>query len=73
MEYIADKINSFFTWIAKSGIHGIVKLGMQCEDLFMIAAIIGIFLTMAGAKKKGTTTTSISIFIYLLIKALSNV
>lgn len=73
MDYVLNKVNEFFTWAAKGGVHGIGKLGMQCSDLFIIAAMIGIFLTMAGAKKKGTTTTSISIILYIIMKVLASV
>lgn len=73
MEWIEDKISSFVGWIAKGGLRGLGKLGNECTGLFIIIAIIGIYITMAGNKKLGTKVTSMDFIIYILLKAFSNV
>lgn len=73
MEWIGDKLSSFVGWIAKGGLRGLGKIGDECTGLFIIVAIIGIYITMAGNKKLGTKVTSMDFIIYILLKAFSNV
>lgn len=40
----------------------------KLTNVFIIAAILGFYISMTGFKKKGNQITSLSIFIYLIIK-----
>jgi hypothetical protein len=42
------------------------------EGAFVIAAIIGLFITIMGNKKLGTKVSSISIITYFIIRAVTN-
>lgn len=54
----------------------LAKTGMlivNCEGLFIIVALIGVFFTLSGSRKTGTKITSASILLYMLGVLLSNV
>lgn len=44
---------------------GIIEL----TPVFVVVAIIGVFLTMAGYKKLGTRMSSLSFLIYFILRA----
>jgi hypothetical protein len=41
------------------------------EGMFIIAAIVGLFITMMGNKKIGTKISSISVITYFIIRAVT--
>lgn len=77
------KIVEFFkSWTVDTAADGLAVLGNGIlkiigalanagEGAFVIAAIIGFFITMMGNKKLGTKVTSISILSYFIIKAVA--
>lgn len=40
----------------------------ELTPVFVVAAIIGVFVTMAGYKKLGTKMSSLSFLLYLLLR-----
>ena len=66
----------FNKWIDKSIatiISDIGSFGASLYPIFIIICIIGVYLTMAGAKEKGIKLSSLSFIIYLLMKVMSSV
>lgn len=63
-------------WLEKSTvtiISDIGVFGLSLYPVFVIACIIGVYLTMAGAKEKGVKLSSLSFIVYLLLKVMSSV
>lgn len=56
-----SKILDFITTSLSKGI-------VELTPIFVVAAIIGIFITMAGFKKLGTKISSLSFLIYILLR-----
>lgn len=50
---------------------GIGYTATQLEPVFVIIAMLGVFLMLFGAKKLGTKLTSVSILIYTLTRIIS--
>lgn len=73
MEWISNKTGEFVGWIAKGGLRGIGRIGNECTGIFIIIAIIGVYITMSGNKKLGTKITSLDFMVYIILKAFSNV
>ncbi|MCM0648608.1 hypothetical protein NBE98_09505 [Clostridium swellfunianum] len=78
---IADFIKSWTVDTATDGLvafgNGILKviaaLANAGEGMFILAAILGLFIVMMGNKKLGTKISSISIITYFIIRAVTNV
>ncbi|MDF2701024.1 MAG: hypothetical protein K0Q49_2588 [Haloplasmataceae bacterium] len=73
IEWVATKFSDLTAQgvtviIAKTG-----SLIVNCEGLFIIAGLIGVYFMLAGNRKTGTKITSTSILLYLLGVILSNV
>lgn len=66
-----DAINR---WLEKSVtilISDVGKFGTGLYPIFVITCIIGVYLTMAGAKEKGIKMSSMSFLIYVLLKVMN--
>ena len=66
----------FNKWIDKSIatiISDIGSFGASLYPILIIICIIGVYLTMAGAKENGIKLSSLSFIIYLLMKVMSSV
>lgn len=63
-EKIGEGIIYSLKWIGKK----IGNVALSGESIFVIAAIIGVYLSMAGNKKLGTKISSISMLTYLIVK-----
>lgn len=57
-------INKTLTFITASLANGVIEL----TPIFVIVAIIGIFITMVGYRKVGTRISSLSFLIYILLR-----
>jgi hypothetical protein len=50
-------------------INGIAYLVLQFDEVFVIIAILGVFVMMSGNRKLGTRMTSLSILLYAVLRA----
>lgn len=62
-----------FIFVGKSIIGFIVTNGVELDQVFVVVAICGIFVIMAGFRKLGTKLTSGSILGYIACKVVSEV
>lgn len=72
VERTGEKIGEGLIYVLKWMGKGIGNIALGGESLFVIAAMIGIYITMAGNKKLGTKISSISLISYVLIKAVTS-
>lgn len=72
MEFIGDKLLKIANWVTSKIGAGVIKGATitftEFEALFIIAAMVGIYLTIMGNKKLGAKVSSISFISYLLLK-----
>jgi len=61
------------SWIMEKITSGAVVLGEDLSEVCILGFIIGLFFTMAGAKKTGTKVSSISFMVYLLLRAVISI
>ncbi|UYZ39094.1 hypothetical protein OD350_28900 (plasmid) [Clostridium beijerinckii] len=47
------------------------KLVLECDELIIVAGIIGIYFMIFGDKKRGTRLTSLSLLVYFLAEVMS--
>lgn len=62
------------SWTAKgvtTSIAGVGILLVQLEGVFIIVAIVGVYLVMSGHRSLGTKFTSLSILLFLIAEVLS--
>lgn len=79
--FVGGAVGKGLHWVGDQLYKGFVFIGDKIDlggdiaadefvGIFIAAAMIGIFITMAGNKKVGTKVSSISILIYVLLKVL---
>lgn len=61
------------SWIMDKITSGMVVLGEDLSEVCLLGFIIGLFFTMAGAKKTGTKVSSISFMVYLLLRVVLSI
>lgn len=62
MGKVLEKIGEKILEILAAGV-------VELTPVFVIVAIVGIFMTMAGYKKLGTKVSSLSFLIYIILRA----
>lgn len=60
-------------WIMEKVASGMIALGEDLTEVCLLGFIIGLFFTMAGAKKTGTKVSSISFLVYLLLRVVLSI
>lgn len=66
-------MDNIFGKITDSITSGITTLGSDLAEVCILGFIIGLFFTMAGAKKTGTKVSSISFMVYLLLRVVLSI
>lgn len=61
---VSQKIINGFILVIK----GITYLVVQFDGLFVVIAIVGVFIMMCGNRKLGNKITSLSILIYTIMR-----
>jgi len=64
MNWLTDRLGQFIAG-------GIGYTTAQLEPVFVIIAMVGVFLILFGAKRLGTKLTSFSILVYTLTRIMS--
>lgn len=66
--WVGNKLAGGFIWVLKQmGIGGAVIVS-ELDYIFLLGAIVGVYLIMAGNKRLGTKFTSLSILSYLIAR-----
>lgn len=68
VKWLVDGLIKGLTWLGGYIDKGGDILAEQFGGVFMVAAMIGVFITMAGGKKLGTKVSSLSLVLYILLK-----
>ena len=71
MSNILNWLGSKIGWLITIGVKGIAAFMINFDGAFIIVAIVGIYLIMAGSKKLGTKLTSGAFILYLICKVIA--